>query len=878
LCDIIIIVGDRVKKYREERKKKNKILGFTLIELLAVIVILAIILLVAVPTIIDVIDKAKNKTYENQIEIVEDAARLYMETNNVAQNSLNANGTYEVTMQELVDNQRLSELPIDPRDGSTFSGDVIVLVTLKPNGTATYVFQDPTAIIDGDEDGVSDLVEIAYGSDPGYGVDTDGDTLYDDYEIIILGTSPSLADTDYDGVNDDVDDDPLVYTDSNPGTLELHSSGYYLIGSKEDLVQWNKDLNNLPGDSGTYELNDNYYLVADVDMTGMDTDSNSANGNWNPIGTSTSNDFYGIFDGLGHTISNIEVISTVNYAGFFGYINDNNAKIHNLILDNITINSTVDYAAALVGSGTYVEVNNIQITNADIEGHNYVGGIAGNNQRGDIKNVKVQGDMTGNMYVAGIAGYQAFSNIEGVIANVNITADSVAGGLVGWFRSVGENMNNLYGAVVGGSITSNSNLNRCVYYLQYSPKVRTLSLNSVTLNGSTVTSTSITSKNGKDMETANLDKLNIYEYIGFDTYIGGDNDGDGYYWDYDRTIKKTSDEPIVFNLSGTGTEVDPYLIDDVVDLKQATQKLDKYYKLTSNIDYDNANYYMLGTGMVKFSGGFDGNGHTISDVTINEPSMNYVGLIGYIDNETTEIKDFNFEDITIYGDNYVGIIGVSKQNNVKDITGNNITIDASGDSVGGLIGYANTVEVNNIQMANVDVEGHNYVGGVVGNNQRGNVKNVKIKGSVTGNSYIAGGVGYQAYSNIDGLVTKVDVTASSIAGGLVGWFVSLGTNMNYIHGASLDGSVTSNSNLYRCMYYAQNSPTLKLLGLNTNLINGSTVSSTSITSKNGKNISSAESTTLTTYNQINFDIGSDTDSDGYYWDIVNGEISVVKSN
>ena len=43
--------------------KKKK--GFTLIELLAVIVVLAIILVIAVPKILDVIENAKLKAYED---------------------------------------------------------------------------------------------------------------------------------------------------------------------------------------------------------------------------------------------------------------------------------------------------------------------------------------------------------------------------------------------------------------------------------------------------------------------------------------------------------------------------------------------------------------------------------------------------------------------------------------------------------------------------------------------------------------------------------------------------------------------------------------------------------------------------------------------
>ena len=57
---------------------------------------------------------------------------------------------------------------------------------------------------DDDNDGLSDIDEAVYGSNP-FLIDTDGDTLNDADEVNIHGTSPALADTDNDGFNDDVE-------------------------------------------------------------------------------------------------------------------------------------------------------------------------------------------------------------------------------------------------------------------------------------------------------------------------------------------------------------------------------------------------------------------------------------------------------------------------------------------------------------------------------------------------------------------------------------------------------------------------------------------------------------------------------------------------
>ena len=58
---------------------KNK--GYTLIELLAVFVVLGIIIMITVPAISGTINSSKTKTYDEQIKMLENAARTYMSEN-----------------------------------------------------------------------------------------------------------------------------------------------------------------------------------------------------------------------------------------------------------------------------------------------------------------------------------------------------------------------------------------------------------------------------------------------------------------------------------------------------------------------------------------------------------------------------------------------------------------------------------------------------------------------------------------------------------------------------------------------------------------------------------------------------------------------------
>jgi len=231
---------------------------------------------------------------------------------------------------------------------------------------------------------------------------------------------------------------------------------------------------------------------------------------------------------------------------------------------------------------------------------------------------------------------------------------------------------------------------------------------------------------------------------------------------------------------GSGTIDDPYKIASAADLLALaadTNDYNKHFILTADIDLDpnlsggqifitaiiahDTDNVTGGFQGVAFTGDFNGNGHTVRNLTIdtNEGKGDYLGLFGYISNgQDNQIKNLRLENIRItVGDNssYVGGLVGSNQNN--GWWGSSVITNCS--STGAIIGGANS----------------SRLGGLVGGNAstyRG-ISNCFFTGTISGgvgSSYLGGLVGH-SNSDISKSFSKGTViggVGSSYLGGLVG--------------------------------------------------------------------------------------------------------------
>jgi hypothetical protein len=163
-----------------------------------------------------------------------------------------------------------------------------------------------------------------------------------------------------------------------------------------------------------------YRLVASIDLSGMC---------W---GTAVVQEFSGVFDGNGNTISHVAIRGDSNL-GLFGKIGSE-AQVKNLRLLNAEVVGSGDCIGALAG------FNSGAVTGCDasgeVEGGSFVAGLIGKN---DVPGVVANGystcAATGNWAVGGLVGGNG-GDVNNCYSTGTVSGTSTVGGLVG--RNAGE--------------------------------------------------------------------------------------------------------------------------------------------------------------------------------------------------------------------------------------------------------------------------------------------------------------------------------------------------------------------------------------------------------------------------------------------------------
>ena len=547
----------------------------------------------------------------------------------------------------------------------------------------------------------------------------------------------------------------------------------YLIEDVDDLKKLAEKVN-----GGTTYEKTYFKLTANIDLK---------NEEWTPIGTKVyvgefgqpeSRYFQGTFDGDGHQIANLTITGRNEYVGLFGYVR--NATIQNCNVAGEV--SGYNFAGGIVGA-VDGKTNNILNCSfqGNVTGNMYVGGIVGQVQnqcevsscyaigtvhggndkvggiagegRGAIKNCYVLADVSASgKFAGGITGDTYNLAIENCYYSGMVSASGSAGGIVGnaWGGTI-KNCVSLAESVTGSNANRIVGENRATLTDNYA-------WDGTTVNNATVSADNAAGLNGADLTYTNGELSEQFSDIFKDTDSAWDFTDNGLPILKNVGGVQFSELPKCMTgvgFDGFGIKTNPYLIEDVEDLKLLAKKVNggttyekTYFKQTADIDLNNEPWTPIGTVIVinngkdarPFKGTFDGDGYKITNLKVTGNSNN-AGLFGYTQDAT--IKNCN------------------------------VTGEVSGSSdVGGIVGNADgKTQILSCSFRG-DVTGEDsYIGGIAGS-ARGTIKNCYALADVTARIEIAGGIaGYAYHVTIENCYYSGNVPAGNSAGGIAG-FVS----------------------------------------------------------------------------------------------------------
>lgn len=219
---------------------------------------------------------------------------------------------------------------------------------------------------------------------------------------------------------------------------------------------------------------------------------------------------------------------------------------------------------------------------------------------------------------------------------------------------------------------------------------------------------------------------------------------------------------------GAGTAENPYIIDSkedllgLVELSSSNSFSGEYIQLGADIDLSGIAWEPIGqhgsnTKAQVFKGTFDGNGHTIKNLTNTLTSANaYYGLFGKVSGtiKNLNIDNFKIEGTTGYNGHCGAVAGMLYERGSLENVHVTASIKVSARYVGGLVGGiekdGGIFTITNCSFSG-SVQGNKEVGGLVGYVKIGTnltIANCTNNGTVTATqtstssaSYTAGGVG-----------------------------------------------------------------------------------------------------------------------------------------
>jgi len=196
--------------------------------------------------------------------------------------------------------------------------------------------------------------------------------------------------------------------------------------------------------------------------------------------------------------------------------------------------------------------------------------------------------------------------------------------------------------------------------------------------------------------------------------------------------------------AGTGTADDPFQICSPAQLSEIASRsgdLGSRFVLMFDLDFTGVPFEGIGRMEAPFTGYLDGNGHTISNLSVTAAAGQPAGLVN-----------------------------AARFARIENVTLDHVTV-AGSSSIGSVIGSCDNSHVRNSAVTAADIRGESSVGGLVGEALECQFIGASLSGTVEGTVDSIGGVvgsaGASAFVNIDSTIAVTAPLASSV-GGVVG--------------------------------------------------------------------------------------------------------------
>lgn len=522
------------------------------------------------------------------------------------------------------------------------------------------------------------------------------------------------------------------------------------------------------------------------------------NKNWIPIGSMYNEIiFSGTLDGKGHYIKGLK-IDVMDNAGLFAVLD--NATVKNLYVD-ADVNG-VNYVGVIAGVSDNSIIQNCQVSGNVSASQNIAGGIVGKNNGSIIDCASAVYEVKSKSYAGGIAGTN-FGKIRNCLSGVERVKSGIYASSVSGINSGGV-IENCVGAsievtndlsLMNGRITTNKENGKTVNNYAYQDMMA----------GDNVYS----GENSQDGAEASWDELTI----------------DAFYkekvlWDFTGKWKIKNSSSYILPMLNKVSEIklipgisvySPQKITNEEELRAIAKNLNGHYYLANsiNLDYQGTKekYWIpLGTsdeyGNIynSFTGTFDARGYTIKNLRLSRSAgIMQNGLFGIIYGGT--VRNLKLEDVSGVVRGSVGAVAGINYGLIEncDVTGTLDVYDRNSESViGGIcaINYTNVISCDSKIKIKADTES-STIGGVVGSNEGflfdcshiGEIRSVQggkssnvVSGGIAGSNY--GGFIYNCYA-----YNQIESNSNTgYCGGIVGLM-----NNGEVYKCSNDGKINFSS-------------------------------------------------------------------------------------